>query len=801
MRGGAWTVAAAGALGAAALAALLPRLDAVVAEFQPHIGRAEAIEAARRIAGEYGENLSGWRFGVATRVDSRRLLAWRSFRDSAMVQRHNPLTMIVVADDRAGDAVQVTLGADGKLVRYAGRFRMSRMGGGGEWDPERELARYAGAEAASFRRTANGVRTAEGLRNAWERLDKQRPGVLERVEVVTNGGHVVRSGLDLEIAQSLVDSLGDRWAVLRVAQVILIAIVVLTLLVAALWAFFSSLTRRHDHVLFGARFLWIPGVALVLVLLTGSYRDQALVGGFEGGTAGETHMLQGAAVGTFLLLLVLLLVGAGYTQLPRTERWRWVGAALAGRGQLWAREVGREVFLGLMAGIGLAALPYLVGAAAGKDAPPVRLLDGGNLLVESYPAVRPLDGLAYGWEACLIAGFLLPWLSSKIRRRGPRWLAAVALGGIYLTVARDAFAGGHPLNIVPAVLMAAGYLGIYQSAGLLGTWMAPVGFYSAVEGGRLMALGTTAFHQSGWHVAGVFGALAASALVVWRFGREDNGAAVLEEMEAGATALPKPERERLMAEFGVARRAQQGMLPLTAPELKGMEVSAICEPAREVGGDLFDYLHFEDGQCGVCVADVSGKGVPAALYMTLTKGMLASAEMREADLAGIATRLNRALAETGRKRVFVTMSLGVLDPEKRLFRHVRAGHNPPVLWRAGTGECMFLKPHGIGLGMTAGPAFERNLEEQDVWLDEGDVLVLYSDGLVECMNERQEQFGEERLVEAIREGAGLSAERLRDLIVNEARVFRGAADPHDDLTVMVLRAHRNSRVNSSDPLP
>jgi len=105
------------------------------------------------------------------------------------------------------------------------------------------------------------------------------------------------------------------------------------------------------------------------------------------------------------------------------------------------------------------------------------------------------------------------------------------------------------------------------------------------------------------------------------------------------------------------------------------------------------------------------------------------------------------------------------------------------------------------LGLTAGLAFDRNLEEQDVWLDDGDVLVLYSDGLVECMNERQEQFGEERLAEAVVRGAGLGAEELRDLIVGEARTFRGAADPHDDLTVMVLRVEEKARENESDPLP
>jgi serine phosphatase RsbU (regulator of sigma subunit) len=283
------------------------------------------------------------------------------------------------------------------------------------------------------------------------------------------------------------------------------------------------------------------------------------------------------------------------------------------------------------------------------------------------------------------------------------------------------------------------------------------------------------------------------ALVVWVAGKENDGATVLGEMRENAEAPPRSERERLKAEFEVARRAQAGMLPGVAPKIGGFEVSAVCEPAREVGGDLFDYLQFDDGQWGLCVADVSGKGVPAALYMTLTKGMLTAARRRRPDLGVIAGRLNSALVATGKKRVFVTMSMGLLDGERRTFRHVRLGHNPPVVWRAATGECEFFMPKGIGLGLTASGAFERHLTEHELQLEKGDALVLYSDGLVECMNERQEQYGEERLEEVLKEWGRLGAEGLRDKIVETAREFRGNADRHDDLTVMVVKAGGGAR--------
>ena len=128
----------------------------------------------------------------------------------------------------------------------------------------------------------------------------------------------------------------------------------------------------------------------------------------------------------------------------------------------------------------------------------------------------------------------------------------------------------------------------------------------------------------------------------------------------------------------MARRAQEGMLPLGAAHaFRRIRWPQSCEPAREVGGDLYDFIPFPGGEWGLCVADVSGKGVPAALYMTLTKGMLVSASSRPADLPLIASRMNRFLSEAGRRRTFVTMSLGVLDAARGIFRHIRAGHNPP----------------------------------------------------------------------------------------------------------------------------
>ena len=167
----------------------------------------------------------------------------------------------------------------------------------------------------------------------------------------------------------------------------------------------------------------------------------------------------------------------------------------------------------------------------------------------------------------------------------------------------------------------------------------------------------------------------------------------------------RAEREKLKAEFSVARRAQQGMLPQTAPVIPGYSLAASCTPSLEVGGDLYDFLRVSDGRVGIGVADVSGKGVPAALYMTLTKGLLTSTIKHSSHLPEVMEEVNRHLHTVTRKKVFVTMALGFLDPQRRHLQYVRAGHNP-IVWRQPARlSTTLVAPNGMGLGITAGRVF------------------------------------------------------------------------------------------------
>jgi len=255
------------------------------------------------------------------------------------------------------------------------------------------------------------------------------------------------------------------------------------------------------------------------------------------------------------------------------------------------------------------------------------------------------------------------------------------------------------------------------------------------------------------------------------------------------TDQPSTVRERLKAEFTDAREAQRRLLPAVPPALPGYDVAALCEPATDVGGDLYDFHTLPDGRTLFSVADVSGKGMPAALYMTLSKGVLAAACEEAADVQRIAALANRHIYSAGARgrhdrRVFVTAVLAALRPETGEIELTRAGHNPPLLVRA-NGEIRFVKPSGIAFGM-AGPAvFDPRLGCETVTLAPGDLLLLYSDGITEAMDRDQDQFGEERLIAALREPAGAAA--LCATIVDAVNAFADGAPRHDDMTLVVIR--------------
>jgi serine phosphatase RsbU (regulator of sigma subunit) len=240
------------------------------------------------------------------------------------------------------------------------------------------------------------------------------------------------------------------------------------------------------------------------------------------------------------------------------------------------------------------------------------------------------------------------------------------------------------------------------------------------------------------------------------------------------------ERERIEQDLRVARSIQQASLPEEVPTLQGWEISPFYRPAREVGGDFYDFFELKDGQLGLVVGDATGKGVPAALVMSTTCGMLRAVALSVDSPGEALERVNEALSARIPANMFVTCFYAILEPESGRLLYANAGHDLPYLRRGGGAE--ELRARGMPLGLMPGMGYEEN----EATLEPGDITLFYSDGLVEAHNPRREMFGFPRLKRLISEHA--EKQPLVDLLTEELYSFTGDSwEQEDDITLVALR--------------
>ncbi len=243
------------------------------------------------------------------------------------------------------------------------------------------------------------------------------------------------------------------------------------------------------------------------------------------------------------------------------------------------------------------------------------------------------------------------------------------------------------------------------------------------------------------------------------------------------------EKERIAKELEIAKEIQQSILPESAPVLPGFDLAGFNLSAQEVGGDFYDYIPVGEGCWGVEIADVSGKGVPAALFMALSRTLVRASASQSLDPAGSILEANRYICMDSKTSMFVTLFYGILDTRKRTFSYVNAGHNPPLLFREGSSEATLLKGKGIALGIFD----EIELELVELQLHPGDTVVFYTDGVTEATNERDEEYGMERLAALISGLLDRGAREIIDAIVEDVTAHAGNQPQFDDITLVVLK--------------
>jgi sigma-B regulation protein RsbU (phosphoserine phosphatase) len=253
----------------------------------------------------------------------------------------------------------------------------------------------------------------------------------------------------------------------------------------------------------------------------------------------------------------------------------------------------------------------------------------------------------------------------------------------------------------------------------------------------------------------------------------------------------KAQKERLEQELRIAREIQMSLLPQGPLIAGGLHFAGHCEPAREVGGDYYDFWAIDDHRFGMLIADVAGKGTSAALYMAELKGIVLSFSQSHSSPRQLLIDANRIISNHLDTRRFITMTYGVVDVRARTLTYARAGHCP-LIRLPGPGSpshaAEVLAPDGLVLGLKLddGQLFERLLEEATLPIAPGDVFLMYTDGLTEAMNPAGDFFGEDRLSALVQSHGTAPFHHLRDEILTAISTFVGAAEQQDDMTMLLL---------------
>jgi phosphoserine phosphatase RsbU/P len=258
---------------------------------------------------------------------------------------------------------------------------------------------------------------------------------------------------------------------------------------------------------------------------------------------------------------------------------------------------------------------------------------------------------------------------------------------------------------------------------------------------------------------------------------------------------------RIDEELAVARRIQELFLPRTLPQPRGWQVAAFNRGAQAIGGDFFDCIELPGGQLGIVVADVCGKGVPAALFVALTRSLLRASSLapwafqRGADmtaedvLAGALWFTNDYIAtEHGESNMFITLFYGVLEPETGELSYINAGHNPPLILSVGNQAARELESSALPVGIISGQVYEI----AHITLAPGEQLISFSDGITEAMSVDGEPYGDQRLLDALHIHSGLPAPALAETITRLVDEHAAGAPQADDMTLLIIQRHTNN---------
>ncbi|MBL8207443.1 MAG: PP2C family protein-serine/threonine phosphatase [Blastocatellia bacterium] len=786
-----------GALGYGSLVFLFPQFDAAT-KWNYQLDREQALLKAKEYASKQGIDLSGWGYGIIPSRD-RNLEQYLQDHQASSLETIllSPLkTSIRFRDPRENRTVSFSFAANGQLLSFERTgFKLSEAEKTSP--PSKSVAEAAVSELLGDVRPQFAFISESSSEKGKQQFVWSYASPTERelkfdVEATVTGPVLTRLAIKNSLPTAYREELSRRdlasFAVVGGLEFIFTVLCI----IGALVLYFYYLNRKElDHlstlIFFGfTLLLFLVGMGMTTLLneyKSGGVRVQ--------GINNPTVLLFLPYVLYFLTCFFLTLVltafwttGEVTTAKYQTGKLSVWSAAL--RGHLFSQSVANNVCVGLLSGGLIAVIPYALAWLGGFTVTPSDLTSRHDILTTTIPTIAAFFNSAIGGELfylVLLFAFLLPVLRAYF---SASWL----VNGLFVLVGIISIIDLSPnqtTSIMAKVIVAISWLAIFgiinQFFDLLAVFVANFAAVFVLKMLGLYVQPAASLHTAGTRGLVSLGVMMFVALILTRLAPNTQ----IEPRRLLTTNEDKAERERLKAEFSVARKAQENLLPASSPQIPGFSIAALCRPARECGGDLYDFIPLKNGRLGIVVADVSGKGVPAALYMTLTKGLLLSISETSSDPGEILREVNKHLYDVCKRKTFVTLFFGVLDPAAKTLTYSRAGHNPPVWRRQSKQTTEWLKPAGIGLGLNSGKSFDRVLKVEQIQLTQNDLLIFYSDGISEAMNEHQEEYGEERLAQVAAITDGMEAEETLSAVFANVSNFLGKVLPQDDQTLVVVR--------------
>lgn len=772
--------AVAALLGVGALVMLAGRIHPA-REWGYRFDRGQAIALGRAQATALGVATAGWNAYVSGDTNAELEYYKRRHPQDAAARALVAYSVnVVLASPDRQRSLSIELFPDGRVASWE-----RREAGSKDWTMksmhsavDSAFRQIAGADAGEYHPATEGAATKEGLRFTWERAGASAD-FQPTIDVIVQDGKVVHAETHYAFSRQMKDEFDHRdesmdWFNLTYGSVTF----VLWLLAVVLYA--TGTIRKKVNQRFALTVSAVNFVSMVVAFWLGSglenLRSTEILRGPDEYFA--TVVGSGYRLATSVLLALVAAGGGLFTAGALREKWWSLRLLMSGRA--WSKQVGLPVSAGVLAAPLLAAIPLIAGAlfpdAIWKARETVVQLFNPHPILETY-------GFLLHPTSMMFFGATLGLLWKRVKSVALRFAILSPLAVILFIGFHDAIHAPTAAILLAGVLMAAAQIWLFLRFDLLTILTAQTSLTMINLAAPALLQPSAGLQSIGFKLTGLLVALLGAGLVLLWKAPDAAG-----EEEAPPEPLGvQSQREELKAEFLIAQRAQREMLPSEAPSIAGFSMAASCTPAREVGGDLYDFLPLPQDRLAIAVADVSGKGVPAALYMTLTKGLLAATTQDDLELPAMLEQINAHLCTVGQRKTFVTMAVGILDPNTRTLEYARAGHNPIVWRRRAQGTTSLLNTKGLGLGITAGRVFGRTLVVEKLGLESGDTLVFYSDGLTEAMNADLEQFGEERLVSVVEQVDQLPAGAARDRILGEVDRFLGGRPAQDDLTLVVLR--------------